>query len=496
MGKNLFIEKHFYTICLIVIMLLAFVLRFYGYNHRWGLAYDQAHDAIVAREALRQHKIPLLGPFSSAGPFVTGPQWYWFIMLATFIYPSAVITPWVILTGLFVASVYLMFVIGSEIENKMLGLIIALLTAVSTAEIAQSTNLANQAPLTLLSAFALWCAVRYLKRANIYYLFFLALSISLGINTHLQGVLLLSLLLVIFFKPTTIKGYFFIFIGLFLPCIPLLIFELRTHFYDTRGMLQYYLHDQYKVSLEQLGRRWITFLGKLLPQFLAEIIGGYKFSGYAIPVVVLISLVLGHAKRKIPQVIFLLLTTTILAIITMRYTRTPLFGSYLMFLHPWIFVLVGWSAYILLQKQKILGAVFLLLLIIGSLQHDIKEIRSASNYTAIQAKIWEKALVQRFPNKKFAMYDYRYKTANKSVPLSLFLTIDNLINDKGEKIGVVIATRSSRFVYPGIFKEKEGYQLYILSASTTAQLTHDNWIFVNPSEIYRKTEEWYENKKL
>ena len=63
-----------------IIVGIAFVLRFYNYNNRWGLAYDQAHDALVARYALEAGKIPLVGPFSSAGAFQTGGEWYWIIM--------------------------------------------------------------------------------------------------------------------------------------------------------------------------------------------------------------------------------------------------------------------------------------------------------------------------------------------------------------------------------------------------------------------------------
>ena len=46
---------------------LAGLLRFYNYDVRWALAHDQARDALVAREALRQHKIPVLGPFLKQG---------------------------------------------------------------------------------------------------------------------------------------------------------------------------------------------------------------------------------------------------------------------------------------------------------------------------------------------------------------------------------------------------------------------------------------------
>ena len=141
---KLFLKSHRFGVCVFFILIFATVLRFYNYENRWGLAYDQAHDSIVARYALENYKTPLVGPFSSAGPFQTGGEWYWFIMVATVFYPNAVITPWVVLTLLHVLFVLLIIFVGKELVNKKFGLIVGLLATVSTAQIAQATNLTNQ----------------------------------------------------------------------------------------------------------------------------------------------------------------------------------------------------------------------------------------------------------------------------------------------------------------------------------------------------------------
>lgn len=109
-------------LCFLIIALSA-GLRFARFFDRWGLAYDQAHDAVVARYALTSGQIPLLGPFSSAGPFQTSGVWYWFIMVGTQFYPAAVITPWVILTTLYILFVLGMIILGTLIINRRLSLI-------------------------------------------------------------------------------------------------------------------------------------------------------------------------------------------------------------------------------------------------------------------------------------------------------------------------------------------------------------------------------------
>ena len=76
-----------YRISVILIVLLSFVIRFYDFSGRWGIGADSARDALIALEALHRHQLPMMGPFSSAGPFVTGGIYYWLIMASYMIFP-------------------------------------------------------------------------------------------------------------------------------------------------------------------------------------------------------------------------------------------------------------------------------------------------------------------------------------------------------------------------------------------------------------------------
>src|SRR3989338_5083739 len=145
----LFVKKHYFYILLFFILILASFLRFYNYNNRWGLAYDQAHDVLVARYGVQNLKIPLVGPFSSAGPFQTGGEWDWFIMLGTLLNFNSVIAPWIFLTFISVVFVALISLFGKEFKGSVFGLLLGFITAVSPAQISQSTNLTNQSLLAL-----------------------------------------------------------------------------------------------------------------------------------------------------------------------------------------------------------------------------------------------------------------------------------------------------------------------------------------------------------
>lgn len=55
-----FLVKNKVKVLLSLILILGSILRFYDFFNRWGLAYDQARDLIVASYALHNFTIPLI----------------------------------------------------------------------------------------------------------------------------------------------------------------------------------------------------------------------------------------------------------------------------------------------------------------------------------------------------------------------------------------------------------------------------------------------------
>lgn len=489
-----FLIFHWFHIFLFSILLLAVVLRFYNYTNRWGLATDQAHDALVARSALANHSLPSVGPFSSAGPFVMGPEWYYFIMAATAVYPPSPITPWVILTLSYIFMVYLMILLGKELKGKRFGIILGFITAVSTVQITQAINLTNQAPLSVLAAIALWAIVKYLKTKKEWYLFLASFSVSVGVNTHLQGVLLIPLLIatIIVSRPSW-KGFFLSLVSFFIPFLPLLQFDIVHDNWELKNMTQYYFHDQYKIGLDQFGRRWTTYLGVFWPTVIAEMIGGIKQVVYLVLVADFGFGLYSLWEKKITKFVIIYISTIIIAVVFLRYTHTPLFSSYLMFINPFIFILFGFVIESLFEVNIWIGLLAGLIIISMSFVRDINQMKNSQNYTAFQANQWKNVLYATYPNEKFAMYDYQYRTTVESLALSLFLTADGRIDNKGRKIGVAIYT--GKF-YEHSFKKilrngDMGYQMMDLNSSSSAKLDRAGWAFVNPDGIYKAAEAWY-----
>lgn len=490
-----FKNKNFF---ILIILILSIVLRFYNYGERWGIAKDQAYDVIIARYALENFKIPFLGPWSSAGPFQMPPTWNLFIMLGVLSYPYSLISPWIFQTLIYVFFVFLIIKFGTELLDEKFGLILGALAAVSTAQIDQGINLTNQSPLAITSLVSLWFSIKYIRQKEVKFLFLSSLFIGISSSFHLQGVSLLFLLIfsIILGGFPGFKGLILSVFGFLIPWIPLFLYDLRNNLFTTKNMIYYYFHDQYRISYEALGRRWTTYLIKNWIDWWAHIIGAKReitiINGIILFLISLISLI----KRKISKEIALIILSFLGGVFVVRYARTPVFDSYVVFSHPFVLILSAWVIYNLIKFQKILGFIFFAVVLFASFQKDVITIVNSQNYTALVSNQWIKQISEKYPNKKFAVYDFRYATTQRSIPLSLFLYEDNKIDDNGIRIGVVIATSGAHFEsHPILVGNGPGWQILNLESSSSAQLEKEGWSFVNPSLIFNKSQYWYENEK-
>jgi hypothetical protein len=148
--------------------------------------------------------------------------------------------------------------------------------------------------------------------------------------------------------PNT-TGVLSLILGVILPILPVLLFDMRHGFVNSKNMIQYILVDQQKISLDVLGRRWKTFIGIFLPTEWAHIIGGKTniSSMLMIGSFVMLPIVYKFKKDRIIQAIIL---STAAMFCILRYTHAPLFSSYVVFLHPFILLLSSLVIYIIYKK--------------------------------------------------------------------------------------------------------------------------------------------------
>lgn len=487
------IRAHWYTVAVVVLVLLAGWLRLVRFHDRWGLAYDQAHDALVARYAIEHGKIPLVGPFSSAGQFQTSGIWYWYIMAASVPDLSTPWTPWYVNAAMFSFFIIPMMYVASRLVDRRFAVLVGTLTALSPAQIHQSVNLTATAPFAYISLFAIASMLWYVRTLRLWAAFCLGLAVGLAPNMQLQGALVLGFLAVVLvftdiWKPHKAAA---VAAGILTASVPFLVYELRHGFFNITNMVRYITVDQYKTTYEALGRRWLTYLTDFIPTEWAKVAGGHFWIAVALMVLVAVSLGL-HMRQKQRDKRWTIIAVFTVAILGyMRYARNPLFSSYLVFLHPFILLLSAWGLWGVIRRNRIIGSAAAAVVVISMVQVNMAEIAVADNTTADTVSSWMEQLESRFPGEGLMVYDYEYRSKSLSFPFSLYVEAASLGNPGGRAIGFISATQSAELmIHPSLIGDTGGLQILDLSASPSSELMDAGWGPVDAEHVYEATEEW------
>lgn len=491
-----FLQKHRFELLWGGILFFSALLRFYDFAHRWTLASDQAGFAIIARYALATGQLPLLGPFSSAGPFQTGGEWYWMIMIGKALFYPSIVSPWVFMTLLSIVFVAVMMFVGTKLINKPFGLLVGLLTAVSTGQIIQSVNLTNQTPLMLFSAAALYCSVKYTREKKPLYLFFLGLSVGLASSVHLQGVALGMIILITLIINRVMHpvSYGYILLGGFIPWIPVLAVDSQNNYYTVQNMVHYYFFNSDRIPFEALGRRWITFAGVFVPSAWAYTVGGLSVIGYLFILLSGMFFTVSILKKQLKKEWLIIFFSLLGMIFLLRYTRTPIFESYFVFIHPFILLISAWCIFKMYYYNKAISVFFCTVVITLSLYRDYKEARIQADYYTDQIIRTKEYLKSRYPGEKFSLYDFQYKTTSFTLPLTLYMFEEDLLTTDGRRIGIIgYENRKSHVLPPQ--PENVGGVITDLSASTGAQLKYHGWVSTDPKYMYDSVQNWYREKR-
>lgn len=470
-----------------ILFLVSVFFRFYNYQNRWGLASDQARDAIVATYASSIHSIPLIGPFSASGPFVFGPYMYWFLMLIGVILPFSFFTYWIGLSFLSSLMVFPMILIGKEIKNIFLGLILGLFTAISTTENNLATNLTASALTNIFSIFMIYFFIRSIKYSSLRNFFFLGVFVGLSINTHFQAIPLVLLLFAGAVISRRLKQIVYMLVGFLIPFIPLIIFDITNNFYETTNIIGYF----FMPHAANLPNRWLTYVGTTWPQFWSLMIGGNIYLSSGIMVLTYLVLCYFLYKKIINKAILGLGIVYALIFILFRYFPGQLFGDFTAFLAPIILVLVVWALSEIKDKNIYLGYALIILVSLFTIQSTCLSIANATNYSSQNARKIENILIEQFPKgTKFSIYDYKYQNTQVSLPLILYLNRDKKLDGNGIKIGIagsVIPNFQLNYFEKGRYTEF----LYTLRNYSDKTLVENGWVLVDPQNVYSSVENWY-----
>jgi len=268
---------------------------------------DQGRDLLAVKKIVFEHRLTLIGPYTSLGGVFQGPLWYYLLAIPTFILRG---DPWGSLVLMLIISMTVLIVVFCFMR-KYFGIVPALLTtylfAISPEAAAAATYSWNPHPVWLIIVLyihALYLVVSGRQKTQ------LLLWPLIGLCFHFQtafGVFLLAATLLYFLvagRDLCRTKYFSGGLVLMLVCfIPQIWFELRHNFLMTRSVLKIFAGSNQGLFVQNESQGYFNLVKSHLFTFLANFNSAFfqdKFLYYlprfALPLMILSTLVFHQRK--------------------------------------------------------------------------------------------------------------------------------------------------------------------------------------------------------
>lgn len=505
-------QASFYLIALIVIVLVGALLRFINTPDRYVIDGDGIRDAIVAYEGARTFSFPLIGPFSSTGPYTFGPWYYISLIISAIVLPTPY-APWILMGIASLVCILLMADIGRLLYSKTLGIILAVITAIAPTQIDTTTTLSNVNPVLLFSTLSIWITLKLIKKeaANYLWYLFLGIALGMGINAHYQmlGLLFLPLCLWLVMGWKKYHIPLLISLGIFITFIPLLDFNLQTNWHTLRGLHEMYLSK----GRIYVPNSWGIYLFHFWPSHLQ----GMFFSSNLINIAILLTFsfifFLNLNKKNYSIGVIILLIVFSVNFLGLRYYWGERHDVYLYYLSPIIFILLGYMLYSLLAMKygKIFFVVFASIIGWNMLSTDITRIADAHNSPWVAWTREEQMLYQRYPNKDIVLYscDHYYEDHKRYLAYLLRFKYQQKLPTEQIAMRSYECTypSTSNFdflnyklrdeyggtVYPVLFSnlKNANFNFIDLSPATPSAIKKASWSIISTKEVFNNTVNWW-----
>lgn len=497
------IVRNKYKIIVIFILLLGFFLRFYNFENRWSLGNDDSRDISIAREALDRGEWPLIGSFSSAGPFVFGPFFYWTLMLGFILLPGNFYAPVIVTaisSGLVVAV--LMYA-GYLLGGRRLAIICGLLSATSPQLVSRALSVGQHSYIALFASLTILFFILFWQKRKMYFPFLMGLSIGCALSFHYQAINILIFFPALLFVPKIkfaekIVVVFIALAGFIIPSLPLLIWDSRQGFANTNNILDYLLIAQYRIYVPN---SWSLFIFKYLPDYWAMVTGKFYWIALAVMFFTFILLLFQFIKKKITGVFLVLMIIFSALLFLNRFYKGERSEGYLIYFAPFIIIFTSWLIVSIVQfglkkNKRVFKYIgyFLFIIILSGNFYASKQYLSAENQMGELRKVVQ-VLVNKYPNSKFSIYDYTGHSGYQSQSLSLMLKTMNKTDPNGIKIGVTCSSIQCMQGFPGLTKFS-GENVVLLNKKTEKYLRRTKWIKVNQEDMYDDLIGWSKRNEL
>lgn len=360
---------------LIAIISLSFFFRLYKIHDwlSWGM--DQEYEAFLAKNIITLKHFPLIGVNASDTGLYLGPAFIYFAAIPFAIFGGNPLG-WGItasLIGIFVT--YLVYKVGKEMFSHVTGLFASFLYAGSFLMSFYDRQFWNPTLVPFFSLILGFLLFRILKK-EVNKLIWLALVFGLAIQSHLSLLIFLPLILYVFLlkrKEIAPKILIWSCVLFLLTQLPLIIFELRHDLLNTRSVIKLVANRNSNVNLpstwEERNSSLLSSLGRFFwvpapVDFFTESgqckeLTSYKRNSYPESIILVFAgiLIFGFwyfgksPKNKNKHAGIIIGGLSILTFIFTEFYNRSFFEYYLLFLFPWLAIILGQSLAIIWHKK-------------------------------------------------------------------------------------------------------------------------------------------------
>lgn len=481
-------KKRIYLFILIGILLFGTILRFMNTPDRYSFDGDGIRDAIVAYQGKQSFTLPLAGPFSSTGPYTFGP-WYYIGLIIPMMIVPAPYTPWIIMGVLSLLTILIMADIGRLLYGKPLGIILALLTAIAPVYVNVANGLSNLNPVLFFAALSLWVAFKLTKKEFSHPLWYVGLGLALGfgINAHYQmlGLLLLPLLVWLWSGWKKYSIPFLIGVGLFITFIPLLIFNVLTHWHTINGF------NEMLIAKERIyvPNSWKLYVFTFWVDHLKFIFFTPPLVTFALVATGAIIFCIHFFKKHLSPELIILTIIFFGNFIWLRFYWGERHDVYLYYLTPLLFIFLGYTIVSLIHIRygKIVFVLFSLLLGWHMLAADYTRIVEAN-----QTHPWKKEvdmLLEKYPYTNIIFYSCNSHDESHKRTLIYFLRF----HYQPEATEKKIAINDPGCRYPMPFQELQGTTVNFidLSPASESAIQDSGWKQITTETVFDDIINWW-----
>ena len=407
--KHNLYRKEFWL--LFLILCLGAFLRFYKISDYMTFLGDEGRDALVVKRMIVDHKFTLLGPTASVGGFFLGPIYYYFMIPFILLFNLNPVGGAVMVALFGVATIFLIYKFCKEFLNERIGLLATFIYSISTLVIIYSRSSWNPNILPFFSLALIYALAKAVLKNKKFYFWIIGLFLGIILQLHYMGVLLIPVIIITYLflakKKRFLKDFLQMSIGFFITFSPLLLFELRHSFPNTRSLVDFIFKGKevgllvfHEPSRQVINNYFFALVDQLFRQTL---VFNNLVLGKIVFFISLLGFLIEFIKPKITKrktLIFLLVIVS--SLLFMKLYKKAVYDYYLAYLFPYPAIFFSLAGVRIINKRKILMVMgIILLMFVIKTNYDTNILHKSPNKQMKQTKKIAEMIIDKAEGKSF-----------------------------------------------------------------------------------------------